>query len=200
MLDLGLLPLALGDVGEGRDVIFRLTMTIPDQADRQPHRVLFATLASIVEFPLPGAALVQECPQVAVEAAILLASPQYHRLLTENLLFGVAGDPFEHLVDGDDAVASVGDQDGFVAGFKHSGRQTELVLQLLAATDVAQYQQDLIVVAGQESGFPADAVIVAGQGDFDGALALLLQDLLDFTLNHFGDQGAGVILHHGAGL
>ena len=150
MFNSGFLLLALSDVGKAGYMIFGIALGIPHQADGEPDRIGFTTLAFITGFSLPRSLLLQYGVQVAIEADVLLAvGAQYGRFVTKHISGQKAGYLFKAVIDGDDAIFPVGNQDRLVTGFKHFGRETELIFHLLAQSDIAHYQQDFLFSSGQ---------------------------------------------------
>jgi len=121
--------LALGDVGEHRDVMGHAAgREFHDGVDRHPLRVDVAALAAVENLAGPVAVAPQGVPHLPVEGLVVLARGEDLRVLADHLVRRVAGDLREGFVHRNDAVLVVGDHDRFRAVVEDLLRQNQVFL------------------------------------------------------------------------
>ena len=138
VLELPLMLLELGDVGEKRNVVLRLVVGVAHGSDVELLGVQLAVLALVPQLAVPVPPGLQVAPHGGVELGAVATGPQHPRTLAEHLLARIAGDPGKGVVDFDDAPRRVGDHDAFVGVRENAGRQFEAGFGGLALGDVGE--------------------------------------------------------------
>ena len=158
--------LAVRDVGEDGDVVYHPALVVLDHVDAGPLRVDLAALAPVVDFALPVALAVEGLPHLAVEGLVVVARGEQAGIAAQHLFGAVAGGFAEGPVHRADVVVGVGDEEGFVGGVEHLGRQAQFLFLALALGDVHHHphQAGNPAFGIHEGGLVVDHVVLAAVG------------------------------------
>jgi hypothetical protein len=181
LIEQGFDRLLLAEVENHAGVVRHQAVRALHHSNRQQGRIDFTALAPVPDLPFPGAGERQFLPHLLVKAGILPPGLEDARMLADDFLAAVAGNPQEGRVDLDDALLGIGDQDGFDAVGENRLGQVQLPLgNATAGLDLAN--QD----AGQHEG--EEHQQGAEQQFLPGAIFLLLgaysHSLVQAVLEH----------------
>ena len=202
-LVLGLLDTT--DITEYSDMVGGVALFVLHHVDGQQLGVDLAILAPVPEFTLPLAGLFERAPHGLEEGLVVPTRLKQGGVFPHHLFRGVAGDPGEGAVDGDDAMPGVGNDDPFRRSFEHHSGLAQMALGLVDLLDhvvEALHQRFQLLQGGGDPG--RTVVLSPDAGEIPGELADRAVDPVDqqqsepYERHHCGGHPCQHLQHIGA--